>query len=1432
MRPQTAACLAGLCILGLSFSGFAEVRQTGRDWQIENAALTLSIDSENGRLRVLHKESGTLWQQESLAEADKQSETVQVRKSPGPVTIDGSDQEWNKDHYVWLPWTGKDGERNLSGSVRLMWDAAHLYLYVRVRDDNVAFGGESAAQWWEADSVEFWIDSVQVGLHLNPDNTIAANSRGEPYPDTEVAVRLIQEDKLPGYAVEVSMPLSVFPVMKDLQPGVRFSFALGLNDADPQPGEPVKRVAQGYYPKTWVHSVPETFTTAVVTDEAWNAPDRNDENDRTAGFTRGAAIQNPGPGKEPDSLGFDLLLVRGQAQAVPVHATLSLVADPAAVDIRLECSGGAETPLRGFAYPSALYPADPASYFMGVADYSDGHYVPVNDRLYRNRRLADFGGDMPWVLVTDGRQGLLAVTLTPFDAAIQMQSRVNDPERCGFPGFFWHPSKGTFGAPRGARWVFFATGGYVQACKIYRQMAREQGYFRTLREKAEANPDVNRLLGAVNWWGGHGLKFVREAVAAGMTHGLINGRWNPDDMEEMKRLGWLVGEYDNYEDIDDSPTIARAKAPVAEHAVVKEDGEFMTAWISRDKDMNPTHTYMKQCTAMMLKSARIVIPEVLETYPYNARFLDVTTATSVKECYSPVHPVNRVQDLLNRQALCRYVSEELGLVTGGEHGRFWDTPYLHYHEGMMGGGMYSWPAGYLRDVASRDELNERYLTYGINPANRAPLFELVYHDCVVDYWYWGACSEYLHQVAPEITDRKTAMNILYGTPPMMWVNNHGLRWGQDAERRKMVEIYRNVCKLHEVIGFQEMQSHAFLNEDRMVQQTVFADGTTCTVNFGKTVFDVPRGNAEKSVLHLGENDFYVKGPAIEQWRCGSGADTLDGTRQETYIRTENFTFIAPAPEAVFSADGFQCSGQIAVRDEAPGRTVIDLDPGASCRVTLDTWRPEWQGKARMIVRLNDAGQPLEHIGQPDNRVLDLAASGTEPLRVLIRSGQEALVPDLTLAPTALRCNGGSVDSATVLRGNDTLGVSQTVTNLGLAPARNVRVNISLDGPGGKSLTEQVIPLIAAGETRTVEANLPVRQADGQRRIYAQLADSETLCLTGRSFSSAAFTGPVDIDAFDWRCSFPIQVPEGACGGLPMEWEGPDLAARGQTDPANLRVLFPDGRAVPAQLDVFPENGGKPVLVFCLPDGLAVGTELKLTVLGMNKGNDRVAPHASRFEVLEDGSLIRMDTYSARITNGTLSQVAVRNPDGTELPVLEQLIVSSKETGWGSEKGTVEQLACIATGPVRAVFSCTKIVSDKFRLQRTWLFYGDRFEVHSQCTPPIASLNRAFYTVSARAFNATGLEADMDGSGNAEDFGFKGVPDWYAVSQPRYSNVCIALTQPRGFTYWDGGRMGQIALDNPGQGLEKRVYIWRPAAVSAAEADAWLQAYRTAPTSGE
>ena len=112
--------------------------------------------------------------------------------------------------------------------------------------------------------------------------------------------------------------------------------------------------------------------------------------------------------------------------------------------------------------------------------------------------------------------------------------------------------------------------------------------------------------------------------------------------------------------------------------------------------------------------------------------------------------------------LLRVVSQKFGLVTGSETGHDAAVPFVHYFEGMLSLGPYR------LDDAGRDmqrivrEVPPQIAKFQTGAFYRLPLWELVYHDCVVAQWYWGDYNNKL----PAVWDRRDLFNALYGTPPM------------------------------------------------------------------------------------------------------------------------------------------------------------------------------------------------------------------------------------------------------------------------------------------------------------------------------------------------------------------------------------------------------------------------------------------------------------------------------------------------------------------------------------------------------------------------------------------------------------------------------------------------------------------------------------------
>ncbi|MFO0909740.1 MAG: glycoside hydrolase [Isosphaeraceae bacterium] len=501
---------------------------------------------------------------------------------------------------------------------------------------------------------------------------------------------------------------------------------------------------------------------------------------------------------------------------------------------------------------------------LAVSDYSNGHLYPLDLDPFPARWHAGDRLDMPWVGVTDlaAGNGYALILDTPDDAVIELKSHPFEGRKLWVPQLLWLGSKGTFDHPRSARYRFVAKGGYVALAKAYRALAKEQGLLVTLESKAKANPNLHKLFGAADVWGGN-PEMAREAHAAGVGPLLFQGRFRPDAIRSLNAQGDISSEYDNYTDVEPTgpgkPLDSNHDA-VPEHVVLKSDGTRMTAWLTYDKKTQ----FMKRCPALWLPAAEAVIPRVLAERPFLGRFIDVTTAEGLYECNDPAHPLRKADKRAAGVKLLNYVRDQK-LVVGGEHGIWWAVPYVDYFEGLMSSNPhFAWPAGHLVRPKSRDEkyaveVNtwKAYDDYGIGHAQRVPLWELVFHDCVVTTWYWGDSSDFLYQLDPSNQDRKDAFNVLYGTMPLLWANRESVWQGN---RARFIRTCQVVGAVHRAVATSELVSHEFVSPDRALQRTRFSDGTEVVANFG----DAPREASVGGTSYtLPRHGFVAKGPKVD-----------------------------------------------------------------------------------------------------------------------------------------------------------------------------------------------------------------------------------------------------------------------------------------------------------------------------------------------------------------------------------------------------------------------------------------------------------------------------------------------------------------------------------------------------------------------------------------
>ncbi|NIP22979.1 MAG: hypothetical protein GWN67_03180 [Phycisphaerae bacterium] len=478
-----------------------------------------------------------------------------------------------------------------------------------------------------------------------------------------------------------------------------------------------------------------------------------------------------------------------------------------------------------------------------VMPVNEGISYPVDDESLNPMGYHLYGGHglcMPWYGVTDGQQGIMTIVETPDDAAVRV------PRLEGFlclsPEL--QPQKGKFGPKRRLRYVFLERGGHVAMCKRYRSYAKRTGLIKTLEQKRKENPNVDLLIGAVNvWcWERDSISIIREMKSLGIDRILWSNRRSPDVIKTMNEMdGVLTSRYDIYQDLMD-PEIVKQKlrglhsdwiqAAWPKDIMLDRNGDWRKGWRVRGKDgkMYPCGVL---CDRQALKYARQRVPEELKTHPYRCRFIDTTTASPWRECYDKSHPMTRSESRHWKMELLRFMSEEMKLVTGSETGHDAAVPYVHYFEGMLSLGPYRIPNAGRNMIKPWEEVPERVAKFQVGHKYRLPLWELVYHDCVVAQWYWGDYNNKL----PALWDKRDLFNILYGTPPMFMFNNQ--IWNKNKAR--FAQSYKNVCPVARAVGYAEMLDHHFLTVDRSVQQTKFANGISVTVNFGDKLYRMPDG---------------------------------------------------------------------------------------------------------------------------------------------------------------------------------------------------------------------------------------------------------------------------------------------------------------------------------------------------------------------------------------------------------------------------------------------------------------------------------------------------------------------------------------------------------------------------------------------------------------
>lgn len=455
------------------------------------------------------------------------------------------------------------------------------------------------------------------------------------------------------------------------------------------------------------------------------------------------------------------------------------------------------------------------------------------------------GGYMPWFSQIREGRGYIAVAVTPWNGGVDIDHPGNGPYT--HVGVRWEASLDSMEYRRILRFSFRDRCDYNDMCKIYRSYVFENGLAATLKEKAARIPSVSRLFGCC--FVHFGIKTsvnpksdffdrekpdknnrmtpfsVREAMLGrfrrlgvkklylhldGWAEPGYDNR-HPDYLpacaaaggwEGMKHLadamhewGYLFGIHDQYRDYYlDAPSFD------VEYGVRLSDGSVP----QHSRWAGGPQTYL--CGSQAPYYVKRNFGEIKKQgIRLDGAYLDVFTCNEGDECASPRHRMTR-RDCYEYRKRCFDWLISRGILPSSEEVADWSMNSLVFCHYAPYSFMLEPPGSKRKGIP-------------------VPLFNLVYHDCVIEPWMMER---------HENEDYMLYALLNGGAPYLLrdgaYEGTDGFYESEDMSIQEHLKRCSTVARLHEKVAGWEMVRHSFLEGNTKAQETVFSDGTRVRID--------------------------------------------------------------------------------------------------------------------------------------------------------------------------------------------------------------------------------------------------------------------------------------------------------------------------------------------------------------------------------------------------------------------------------------------------------------------------------------------------------------------------------------------------------------------------------------------------------------------------
>lgn len=464
---------------------------------------------------------------------------------------------------------------------------------------------------------------------------------------------------------------------------------------------------------------------------------------------------------------------------------------------------------------------------------------------------------MPWYAQVKDDNGYLAICEQPWDALYY----VEHPKSSIYThiGLKWIASLDTISYRRSLRFIFMENTNYVKICKRYRQYVKEQGNFITLEQK-KLTLDVEKLIGAAIIHAGIKTNILPSSYFydkenAENNCSIITYAQRGKELEEYYRLGlskayihldgWTDDGYDNKhpdaleacEDAGGWTGLKKLENKVHQlgyswgiHDQYR-DYYFDAASFSKDLScMNSDGTIPEYQVWAGGKQSHLCATQILNFVKRNyenlknhdiqldGTYIDIFNCNAGDECFNTDHRMTRRDSFMYREKVLKYLMAN-NILTSSEEVVDWSIPsviFAHYapYDFMMRG-----------QKADRNGVP-------------VPLFNLVYHECVIIPWIMEKYEEEDYMLYALING---GIPYLIREAPYKNIDGN-FEKGIELTTKEKIDRCKEVMRIHSKVAYEEMVSHCFLDKDFSKQQSIFSDGTTVTIDLVQNRYWVTHQN--------------------------------------------------------------------------------------------------------------------------------------------------------------------------------------------------------------------------------------------------------------------------------------------------------------------------------------------------------------------------------------------------------------------------------------------------------------------------------------------------------------------------------------------------------------------------------------------------------------